>query len=340
MYNFNVMNNSDGIIYLLDRLKLIDTYSLIQSNIRSQVAIILYHHIGNKKDDYLLNRINTSDFEKQMKYLQSTHEIISLEKLIQAVTEKKTLPKKTAIITFDDGYKDNYTEAYPILKKYKIPATIFVTTGHIETDDIFWWNKIGYVLCNTKLKKIELDDFGDISPPLMENMFYSLRMIYKKFKNIPEDRKKKLIDLLIQKSDVIIPKDLGKDLMLTWDNIREMNENGIDFGAHTVTHPILTNLSLDQAKFEIVESKKIIEKKLNKNITAFCYPNGFTTDYNSEIIQILKDNGFLCSVTTVPKIVTIKSDLFELGRLPTGYDDKSFKFCISGLYSILNKILG
>jgi peptidoglycan/xylan/chitin deacetylase (PgdA/CDA1 family) len=300
----------------------------------------MYHHIGTKKDDYLLYRTNTSDFEKQMKYLQNTHKIISFEKLIQAVTEKKSLPKRAAIITFDDGYKDNYTEAFPLLKKYKIPATIFLTTGHIETDNSFWWNKIGYVLCKTKFKKIELDDFGDISPPSIENMPYSLRMIFQKFKKIPEDKKKKLIDLLIQKSDVNIPKSIDKDLMMSWDNIREMNENGIDFGAHTVTHPILTNLSLNQAKFEIVESKKIIEKRLNKTITTFCYPNGYADDYNTDIIKILKDNGFSCSVTAIPKMVTIKSNLFELGRVPPGYDDKSFKFNISGLYSVLNKILG
>jgi peptidoglycan/xylan/chitin deacetylase (PgdA/CDA1 family) len=340
MYDYNALSNSGGIIYLLDRLHLIETYSVIQSNIRSQVAILLYHHIGDKKDDYLLNRTKTSDFEKQMKYLRNTYEIISFDTLIQAITQKKPLPKRAAIVTFDDGYKDNYIEAYPILKKYQIPATIFLTTGHIETDNIFWWNKIGYVLCNTKLKKIELEELGDISPPPSENMFFSLRMVYQKFKKIPEERKKELTELLIEKSEVDIPKDLSKDLMLTWDNVREMNENGIDFGAHTVTHPILTSLSLNQAKSEIIESKKTIEKKIDKNVTTFCYPNGFTADYNSDIIQVLKDNGFLCSVTVIPKMVTRKSDLFELGRLPSGYNDQSFRFCISGLYSTLNRILG
>lgn len=340
MYDYNALTNSDRIINVLNRLKIIDTYDIVQNNVRSQVAIVTYHHIGTRIDDYLLYRIQTSDFQKQMRYLQETHEIISFQKLHQAFTEKKSLPRRAAIITFDDGYKDNYTEAYPILKKYNIPATIFLTTGHIETNKMFWWNIIGYVLCNTKLKKIELEEFGDVIPPSSkENMFYSLRMTYQKFKNIPEEKKKKLIDQLLQKSDVNIPKGLGKDLMLSWDNIKEMNENGIEFGAHTVTHPILTNVPLNQAKLEIVESKKTIEKRLGKPVTTFCYPNGFTDDYNADIVQILKDNGFLCSVTAIPKMVTIKSDLFELGRLPSGYDDKSFKFCISGLYSVLNKML-
>ena len=101
----------------------------------------MYHHIGSKKDGYLLNRTNTSDFEKQMIYLKKTHEIFNFKRLNQVFKEGKTLPKRTAIITFDDGYKNNYTEAFPILKKYNIPATIFLTTGHIETNNVFWWDK-------------------------------------------------------------------------------------------------------------------------------------------------------------------------------------------------------
>jgi peptidoglycan/xylan/chitin deacetylase (PgdA/CDA1 family) len=339
MKNFNDLTHSNQIINLLDRLKIIDTYYFIQSNIRSQVAIITYHHIGTKIDDYLLYRIKTSDFQQQMRYLKQTHEIISFETLHQAFAGKKSLPRRAAIITFDDGYKDNYTEAYPILKKNNIPATIFLTTGPIETNAIFWWNIIGYVLCNTKLTKIDLEDFGVVSPPSKENMFHSLRMTYSRFKNIPEEKKKKLIDLLIQKSDVNIPNDFGKDLMVSWDNVKEMNENGIDFGSHTVTHPILTHVPLNQVKVEIIESKKIIEKKLNRPITTFCYPNGFATDYNADIIQILKDNGFQSSVTAIPKMVTSKSNLFELGRFPSGYDEQSFKLCISGLYSVFSKML-
>ena len=153
MYSQNKLDNFNGIINLLNRFKFIDTFSFIQSNIRTQIPIIMYHHIGNKKDGFLLNRTNTIDFEKQLIFLKKKYEIINFERLIQAFKENKTLPKRTAIITFDDGYKNNYTEAFPLLKKYNIPATIFLTTGHIETDNTFWWDKIGYVLCNTKQKK-------------------------------------------------------------------------------------------------------------------------------------------------------------------------------------------
>ena len=324
---------ADAIISVTNRFGLIDTYSLVKNNLRSQAVIIMYHRVGTNKDIWSIDTTDTSDFEKQMKYLLKTHKIISLEKLARAIIEKRALPKRAAVITFDDGYKDNYTNAFPILKKYNIPATIFLTTGHIGTDNLFWWDKIGYILCNTKLKGLELEDFGHISSPSMNNISQSLDMIIEEFERIPENKKNDLIEKLVKISDVDIPKDIGRDVILSWEEVKEMNENGINFGAHTVTHPILTNLSLKQAKHEIVQSKKDIKKRLWKSVSTFSYPSGLADDFNAEIINLLKENGFICAVTRIPKTITSKTDLYELGRLPPGWNYDSFKFCISGLYS-------
>lgn len=330
---------SDAIISVANRFGLIDTYSLIKNNLRSQVAIIMYHRVGTNKDIWSIDTTNTLNFEKQMRYLLKTHKIISLEKLARAIVEKKALPKRAVVITFDDGYKDNYTNAFPILKKYNIPATVFLTTGHIGTNNLFWWDKIGYVLCNTKLKKIELGDFGDISPPSINNLSQSLDMITEEFKQIPEDKKNDLIEKFVKISDVDIPNGMGKDKILSWEEVKEMNENGVNFGAHTVTHPILTKLSLKQAKHEIVQSKEDIEKRLGKPVNTFSYPNGLAGDFNADIIDLLKESGFICAVTGIPKTVTSKTDLYKLGRLPSGWSYDSFKFFVSGIYSDLNNAL-
>lgn len=299
----------------------------------------MYHRVGTNKDIWSVDAINTSDFEKQMKYLLRTHKIISLEKLARAIVEKRTLPERAAVVTFDDGYKDNYTNVFPILKKYNIPATVFLTTGHIGTDNLFWWDKIGYILCNTKLKRLELEDFGDISLPSKGNISQSLDKIINRLNRTSEDKKCDLIEKLVEISDVDIPKGMGRNVILSWEEVKEMNENGINFGAHTVTHPILTRLSAKQAKHEIVQSKKDIKRRLNKPVTAFSYPNGLTDDFNAEIIDLLKESGFICAVTRIPKMIISKTDLYELGRLFPGWNYESFKFCVSGLYSDLNNAL-
>ena len=165
----NARKIADAVFNFADRFRLFDIYNITLGNTRSQVKIIMYHRVGANNEIWSVDAVDSSDFEKQIRYLIKTHKIISLEELTKILIEKKSLQKRTAVITFDDGYKDNYINAYPILKKYNIPATIFLTTGHINSDKFFWWDRLGYILLNTKLKKINLEGFGIILPSLLRN---------------------------------------------------------------------------------------------------------------------------------------------------------------------------
>lgn len=333
------MNSESNISFIdslftgLDYFRIFNTYSFIRKNVRSQLTIIMYHRIGANNEDWSLDTLDTSVFEKQIKYLTKTHKIISLEDFAQNLIDKKELPKRVAVITFDDGYKDNYKNAYPILKKYKIPATIFLTTGHIESNKLFWWDKIGYILLNLKQKEINLEDIGLIKPCLIQKNRNIFDETMYKFSIILEEKKHEIINELEKIFNKDIPKEIGKNNTLSWDEVKEMSENNIDFGAHTVNHPILTQIPLNQAEFEISQSKKDIEKRLNRKITTFSYPNGLADDYNKDIIDLLQKYGFICSVTRIPNTITQKTSLFELGRVPPGWSYESFKFCISGIYS-------
>jgi len=332
MYENLRQKKINNIIKIVNKFKLPDLYGFINGNLKYQTAVIMYHGINTKKDVWSIGSIDTNEFEKQIKYLKKTHKILSLKETCEIINEKKRFPKRGVVITFDDGYKDNYKNAFPILKKYKIPATIFLTTGHIGKEKIFWWNKLAHVLYYTKLKKIDLGNYGNISIPNKNNIYLFLYKIIDefKYKNIAE--RDNLIEIILKQSDVEISEDINKELMASWDEIKEMSENNIDFGAHTVNHPILTNISLKQAEYEILQSKKDIEKKINKPINTFSYPNGKKRDFNSDIINILKKYGFICAVTNIPKMVSSKTNLYEIGRFSPGRDYNSFKYFISGLY--------
>ena len=158
-------------------------------------------------------------------------------------------------------------------------------------------------------------------------------------KKIPNEKKNHLVEKLVNVFDVDIPRGLGKDVILSWDEVKEMSESGIDFGAHTVTHPILTRVSLDQARFEISQSKKDIEKRLDKPVDTFCYPNGKSSDFNKNLMDLLKEIGFTCAVTTNPGPRPSKMNLYKLGRLETAWNQESFKFLVSGCYSDASNIL-
>ena len=321
------------------RLGFLDAYSILKKYFGSQIVILTYHRIGPDNNAWLFPPTSTSDFEKQMKYLAKTHKIMTLGKLAEVLQKGKNLEEKIAVVTFDDGYKDSYLYAFPILKKYNIPATIFLITGHIGKGDLFWFDKIRYLLWNTKIKKFKLDDIGEFLLDSIDNKLKSMLILVEKLKKIRNENKNNILKELEDICDINIPSDLGRDFILSWDEIIEMNEYGINFGAHTVTHPILTRVSLDRARFEISQSKKYIEKRLNQNINTFCYPNGTIEDFNNDIIEIIKNSGFSCAVTTIPIINSSKTDLYRLGRMFDSWSFDSFKFLTSGLYSDATNIL-
>jgi peptidoglycan/xylan/chitin deacetylase (PgdA/CDA1 family) len=155
---------------------------------------------------------------------------------------------------------------------------------------------------------------------------------------ITEKEKNQLIKELISKSGVNIP-DLGKELILSWEEVKEMSNSGITFGAHTVTHAILTKVPLAQARYEILQSKKEIEEKIGRPVSAFSYPYGGFEDLNDEIINLLKESGFICAVTCIPKTVHYKVNPYKLGRIlpevKSGCDLNHFKLMllVSRLYT-------
>jgi peptidoglycan/xylan/chitin deacetylase (PgdA/CDA1 family) len=321
-------------------MHLLDTYAFVRRKIsKSQVAIIAYHRVSPNNDNWSLKPIRPDNFEKQIVYFRRNYEILSLENLSTLIKEGKRLPEKGITITFDDGYRDNYIYAYPILKRYQIPATIFLTTGHISSDKLFWWDKIGYIVNHTRMRRLCLNDLGDFPLPLGSKDLV-VSKITEKLKRISEDRKTYLIEQLTKISKVDIPSGLAKEFILSWNDIKEMTKNGINFGAHTVNHPILANLPIQQAQWEIIESKKNIEEELCKEIDTFSYPNGSYLDFNSEIIDFIKENKFICSVSISPqKLVSLNDDLFALGRILANEDFNRLKMELCGLLGDVERLM-
>jgi len=181
-----------------------------------------------------------------MAYLKKhNYRVISLSDLVSCLETKTDLPKKAVVLTFDDGYQDNYFNVWPILKKYNFAATIFLVPG-----------LIGQEMNNAQ--KIPL----------------------------------KILD---------------------WPQIQEMHQSGlVDFQPHSLTHPRLDKISLEQVRKEIKESRKIIEERLNKTCSFFAYPFG---KYNEEVKQIVKKEGFKAALSIKAGLVKEGDDVFELNRI-------------------------
>lgn len=321
-----------------NHLALTDAYGLLRGHwAKLQVVILTYHRVGDPNEaPWNLPLVTTRDFENQMRYLRKTYNILPLDTLVQYIQQGHCLPAKAAIITFDDGYKDNFLYAYPILNKYNISATINLITAHIGTGNLFWFDKIKFALWNTMLEEVDLDEFGEYRLRSVNERVRAASNINGKLAKKTEKEKNLAIAKIINILHVDVPTNLGKELILSWDDIMEMNRNGVTFGAHSLTHPNLTKLPVEQAKREIAKSKMDIEERLGRAITVFCYPNG---DFNAEISELVEEAGFHCALTTNPRMVKHKTNLYELGRIPGGWNLNTLKLFSCGAYSDIDAVL-
>lgn len=298
----------------------------------------MYHRVSARVDDWSLRPTSPSIFENQIRYFVQNYKIISLHQVIKYLAEGK-LPedKKTLAITFDDGYKDNHAYAYPILKKYRVPATIFLIAHNIGSEELFWWDKVAYLVRHTKIIELQLDELGTYSLGSGPDRSGVTHMICQGLMSVPDQRKNMLITKLQEICGSGVPKNLGSQTVLSWDEVKEMSENGIDFGAHSLTHPILTNMSLDAARHEIASSKSEIQSRIGKTVNFFCYPNGV---YSADVSNIVKESGFAGAVTIDPNWVNAQTDPYLLGRVPARDDPNALKAVLCGLWGDMQNMLG
>jgi len=323
---------------ILNRLGLLHTYAFLKrKGIGSQVTIMWYHRISPTRDDWSLEALSPKSFERQIVYLCRTCQILPLGKLMACLREGKSLPDRVAAITIDDGYKDNYLYAYPILRKFQVPATIFLTTGHIGTPNLFWWDKVGYLIQHTSVERLRLGEHYSYRLESPTKRRYAHLSITEKLKDLPDAQKNLIIEDLVNVAGVHIPYSVGQQLILSWTEVSEMSRNGVDFGAHTVTHPILTMTPPEEARREIAQSREDIEARVGKPVRLFSYPNG---DFNAEIEGIVKELGFLAAFTCDPVWISSKSNFYELGRIGGPEDFDMFKLQWSGLWGDLRTALG
>lgn len=319
-------------------LGLIYAYYLLKRRITEyHVVVLTYHRVGNPDElPWNFPYVRTQDFEHQVRYLCQEYDILPLDTLVRHIHEKDSWPRRAAIITFDDGYKNNFTYAYPILRKYNVPATINLTTAHIGTGNLFWFDKVKFCLWHTKHKVIQLDKLGTYHIKSNNDRMRTASRINEKLKKLTEKEKNLIIDDLTNALDVDIPPDLGKALILSWDEVRAMRDAGISFGAHSLNHPNLTKLPVEQVKREIVQSKIEIEERLGQDITVFCYPNGA---FNAKISELVKEAGFHYALTSIPRMVDLKTNPYEFGGIPGGWNLNTLKLFSSGAYSDADTLL-
>jgi peptidoglycan/xylan/chitin deacetylase (PgdA/CDA1 family)/CelD/BcsL family acetyltransferase involved in cellulose biosynthesis len=275
-------------------------------------ARILYYHRVNDDADPFFPAIGTDLFESEMCFLARHYRVVGLDRLLDCLESGE--PETVVAITFDDGYQDNYRNAFPILQRYGLPATIFLTTGCLDTGEMLWFERLSGALKTTEREFIDLEIHLPIRCWLRttaERLAANDR-IGGILRELPDSSRRNCLDDILRQ---LAPRVTGaRNAMLTWDQVRLMKARGIDFGGHTVTHPFLSRTDPQQAAWEIFECKRRIEQELQAPVPHFAYPNGREPDFNACNKELIRQAGYRAAATTIWGLNYPSTDRMELRR--------------------------
>jgi len=282
-------------------------YSFFRRTLLSKgnFAVLMYHRILDEADPEIDDvqpglYVSRQVFEKQISFLSKNYNVISGQELIESLIKRRSLPPKTVVITFDDGWRDNYLNAFPILKKRRIQATIFLTVDFIGTGRLFWFQEISSlfakldsgqlatILAKTLNENRASKSARELPASEIDFIVSNRDLFIEKMKSLDTELVYIIINELKKAIKVASDDSSSQRLMLDWEEVLGMADC-IEFGSHGLSHNLLTMLDSSQVDIELKRSKEIIETKLGKPISTFSYPNG---NMNNEIKQAVENAGY------------------------------------------------
>ncbi len=312
-------------------------FSVLQSR-PPEYLIINYHRVNPQAGKRLMiEAISPEVFAAEMEFLAENFCVISLPELEQRLSSRD-LPPDCVCLTFDDGYRDNYQYAFPILQRMNLSATIFLVTGAIGREPCFWFDRALYAIDGAQKESVEWAINGharhwDLRTVKGKASFGD--SVLRQLKTLPVEQREREIrrlEMVLDRNDV----DGVEREVLNWDEVAEMAASGMHFGAHTHTHTILSVLSEPEAAEEIRKSQEVLEKKLGRECKWFAYPNGRLHDFSAEHKRQLQDAGFVGALTTIWGINTAATDRFAMARVP-GYARSVDEFRLTLLQAKLRR---
>lgn len=306
----------------------------------SKGLILMYHRINEASPDPWGLCVSRQHFAEHLEVLRKHVRVVPLQQLATQI-QGKTPSGHWATLTFDDGYADNLHNAKPLLERYEIPATVFLATGYIGGEREFWWDDLEKVfllpgiLPDTLRLRIDKQDHEwglsesahyseeahrqwqnwrgwDESPTRRHSLYHEMRQL---LQPLFERVRRRVLDELLTWARVDT-QARPTHRVLSNQEVIALDEGGlIEVGAHTVTHPRLSDISLSRQQEEIRESKRRLEELTGHPITSFAYPFGSHSDYTGETVEIARHCGFVRACSTVMNVVHHDTDPLQLPRL-------------------------
>jgi peptidoglycan/xylan/chitin deacetylase (PgdA/CDA1 family) len=310
---------------------------------RDGPVVLLYHRIADPPTDPQLLSVVPERFTEHLELISDAYEPVSLADLVAAKREAEA-PARSVAITFDDGYADNLLVAKPLLERSGVPATVFVTSGYVGGRRLFWWDELERLVlrCGRLPSAVALEIGGDIlhweldddatyaSPCAAERADWTVldvhdpgprQQMYRdlavRLRPLDEPERERVLEQLRLLAE---PENGATDenpRPLTQNEVAHLAESGlVDIGAHTVTHPKLSDLLPERQQEEIVRGKSELEDVLGRRISSFAYPYGAHSDFDETTVVLVREAGFDHACTSMPGRFRSSRDPFAIPRLP------------------------
>lgn len=288
-----------------------------------KLVVFNYHRIRPDADDFKpeldegVFGPSVSQFEQQMAWLARNVPVLS-EGEIEEFALGRSPERTAAAVTFDDGYRDNYDLALPVLRRYRIPAFFFIPSNLFDQRRLGWWDLIAYVIKRAAGPSLELDgkryDLADRDA--------AIHALHQRMKLESHAETGDLVSRLGRAAQVPLPSaDEQSAELMTWDQLREAREQGITIGSHTHNHHVLATLTPEQQREELVQSKLFLEQQLGSEVRSLAYPVGGYNHFTDETRQLARESGYSLAFSFNTGINTVEStEPFDVKRIG-GPDD-------------------
>jgi peptidoglycan/xylan/chitin deacetylase (PgdA/CDA1 family) len=324
----------------------------LRTALQKKAMILVYHRVAEANVDPWALSVSPAHFAQQLQVLKTIADPVSLRQLTSAKSDRD-LPPRPVCITFDDGYADNLYAAKPAMETYRVSGTVFVTPGYLDVPENLWWDELAMLILDptSRLEEVSVSlqgrKYAYVFPPSASPDPYSkwrgweappgprqsaYLELYGALVKLPDsDRDQALQQLRTGATRYV---DRRQHRCLTETELLELASGElVEIGAHTMTHPVLSQLPPEEQQVEIGGSKQRLETLTGKNITSFAYPYGKKIHYTRHTVKTVKANGFSCACSNFGGLVTRTSNRFVLPRFqPMDWDGDQFADVVNSWY--------
>jgi peptidoglycan/xylan/chitin deacetylase (PgdA/CDA1 family) len=299
----------------------------------------MYHRFGTH-DDVLQLRVDV--FERQMAYVKKNFRATPLSEVANRLKSGDSLPENSVVVTIDDGYADSCRLAAPILARYQIPATLFVVSDFVDRKLWLWPDAVRYLVhaaADNALLQTPAARLAGGELPSQRRRDLLWERIVNDLRPLPMTVKRQRIAELGSNLGVTLPElPTAEYEAVTWDELRRLDPRLFDVGSHTKSHAILSRCDAEELRIELEESKQTISERLDREVTAFCYPNGQREDYNASCVRAVQAAGYECAVVAHGGLLCAGADRYRIERWGPSHALSTFRYQLNGISHLCHRV--